>query len=120
MNRLSHLQILWFSLVSLADAFSSIQYNPTERTTFLSGGEKLCRYAKSQDSENDENEDATLGDKDWRAFRAKLVMDEKKTNNNEDSATTTSSSDDSDSSDSDFSDEEEVRPAVKKACSSSC
>ena len=95
MNRLSHFQILWFSLVSLADAFSTIQYNPTERTTFFSSGEQLCGYAKSQDSEDDEIEDVTLGDKDWRAFRAKLVMGEKKTDN-EDIATTTSSSDDAD------------------------
>ncbi|VEU43008.1 unnamed protein product [Pseudo-nitzschia multistriata] len=37
----------------------------------------LSRHAKSRDEDYDDDDDISLDDKDWRAFRAKLVMGEK-------------------------------------------
>ena len=132
MNLSNHRLLLCFSLVTLADGFIPIQCRagrstfisrgsrthvadrgsvrssqPTRRgnkkpNAISSLDQLLCRHAKSPDSDDDENDDVTLDDEDWRAFRAKLVMGEKKTSEDSDNgsssdARTSSSSENSSS-----------------------
>lgn len=66
--------------------------------------DQMCRNAKPADSDDDDNEDITLDDEDWRAFRAKLVMGEKNSPESDDVSSNAKTSGSIENSDGYFSD----------------